>query len=96
MHEDFDRIDQDGHNPTTYGSFAEMVAAESIPFDNPDREDGCWNCRKYNGEACMKCWKHGDMIHYVPERDDREPDDWCEDWKEDKHAKWEVHHGNDP
>lgn len=27
----FDRIDQDGHNPTVYGSFSEMKAMESDP-----------------------------------------------------------------
>jgi len=29
--ETFDRIDMDGHNPTVYGSFAEMKAIETDP-----------------------------------------------------------------
>ena len=35
----FDRIDQNGHNPTIYTSYADMKAAEkeaeAIPFDDP-------------------------------------------------------------
>lgn len=35
--EAFDRIDQNGHNPTVYGSWAEMKAVEKeIPFYYPD------------------------------------------------------------
>ena len=34
MNEDaWDRIDQDGHNPTVYGSYAEMRAAERGEVD---------------------------------------------------------------
>ena len=95
--EEFDRIDQDGHNPTVYGSYAEMKAVESsLPFDDPEPDDGCWNCRHYNGESCMKRWKNGDVAFYDPIMDDRDPDDYCEGWTKDKNANWEVHHGNNP
>ena len=70
--EELDRIDQDGHNPTVYGSYAEMKAVESsLPFDDPEPDDGCWNCRHYNGESCMKRWKNGDVAFYDPIMDDR-------------------------
>lgn len=37
--EAFDRIDQDGHNPTVYRSYAEMRAAEKeIPFADEDED----------------------------------------------------------
>lgn len=33
----FDLIDQDGHNPTVYDSWAEMKAIEKLPFtEMPD------------------------------------------------------------
>lgn len=92
--EGFDRIDQDGHNPTVYMSYAEMRAAEKgeIPFDEPKHDDGCWNCTAFNGEACMRNWNNADPIYYVPERDDKDPDDYCEDWREHKGAVWEEYH----
>ena len=41
----WDRIDQDGHNPTVYGSMAEMKAAETqdllddeLPFTDEDED----------------------------------------------------------
>lgn len=71
------------HNPTTYLSRAEMKAAEALPFTDPSGA-GCWNCRHYNGEACMRAWKNGDPHYYNPERDDREEDDGCENWENEK------------
>ena len=43
---------------------------------------GCFNCRHYNGAACTKEWNNLDLYYYVPQRDDKEPDDFCEDWEE--------------
>ena len=45
----FDRIDQNGHNPTVYTSYAEMKAEEALPFtDVPD----CEHCVHHNGQEC--------------------------------------------
>lgn len=92
---DFDRIDQGGHNPTVYSSYAEMKQWEQngdLPFDDTEHDSGCWNCTHFNGEACMQQWKHADPDYYDPVRDDRDPDDYCEDWDEDEDAGWEEYH----
>ena len=86
----FDRIDQAGHNPTVYSSYAEMREMEkNLPFAEPP-ENGCWNCLlfDYGKEACSKDWKHADPGRYNPETDDRKPTDYCEYWQEDKDACW--------
>lgn len=51
----FDRIDQDGHNPTVYGSYAEMVAVEKgLSFTDPTPADkNCHERCRYSKE----CWK---------------------------------------
>ena len=49
----FDRIDPNGHNPTVYTSYAEMKAAESLPFTDPEEEDrNCNDCVHFNGKFC--------------------------------------------
>ena len=91
--EAFDRIDRNGHNPTVYTSYAEMKAEErSLPFtDKPD--DGCWNCRHYNGDFCTILWNNLDEAYKVTWRDERGPDDKCDEWEHDEDAIWEDYHG---
>ena len=83
--------DHDGHNPTVYGSYAEMRAAEQdIPFAEPPR-NGCWNCLLFDvsKEACSREWNNNEPEYYVPDRDDRKIDDYCDDWEKDEDAVWE-------
>ena len=40
----------------------------------------CRYCVSYDGERCMKEWNNLDPDCYVPERDDKDPDDLCEDY----------------
>jgi hypothetical protein len=86
----FDPIDQDGHNPTVYLSHAEMKAEEKgeIPFSEPPK-DGCWNCREYTGDYCMKYWNNADEDYKDVDRDSKEPTDWCEDFDRDPDIAWE-------
>ena len=85
----FDRIDHDGHNPTVYGSYAEMREREKeLPFADPP-ESGCWNCMFYDGDRCSIFWNNKEPEHYIPDRDDKKPTDRCADWTEDKGAVWE-------
>ena len=90
------------HNPTVYGSRAEMKAVES-GWDAREREPdkGCWNCLHYDPsrEACTKEWNNADPDFYLPDRDDRKPDEWCEDWVIDKSAVYDdffTMGGNEP
>lgn len=76
------------HNPTVYGSRAEMKAEESLPFTDPP-EDGCWNCSSYDGDRCMAHWNNADPDYYLPDRDDRRPGDRCDLWDLDENAVWE-------
>ena len=82
--------DRDGHNPTVYLSFAEMRAAQrgEIPFDEEKHDNGCWNCTEYDGSHCMIGWNNLDPAYYNPDTDDRDPDDWCPEWEEDKNAPY--------
>jgi hypothetical protein len=93
--EAYDRLDHNGHNPTAYTSYAEMKADEQpLPFtDQPEK--GCWNCTEYNGTFCTLLWNNLDEAYKVTWRDEKEPDDWCPSWHEDKDAVWEDYHETD-
>ena len=96
-----DRIEQNGHNPTIYSSYAEMIAAEKemdLPFTDPP--DGCWNCMNFDWkhEACTLNWNNLDESYYNPDCDDRKLTDFCDAWEEDKDADPECLEagGNEP
>ena len=42
----------------------------------------CGNCSQYDGDRCMKEWNNLDECYYLPDRDDKEPEDVCEDCEE--------------
>lgn len=43
----------------------------------------CENCRFYNGNYCTKEWNNADEEYCVPARDEKDSDDYCEDWDGD-------------
>ena len=54
MHDEvWDRIEKDGHNPTVYGSFAEMRAAEKDPVPVTSN---CHDRCRYS-KICFKTYK---------------------------------------
>ena len=60
--------------------------------DAPEKpSDGCWNCMFYDPSkgACTKEWNNGNERHYLPARDDKEHDDYCDDHDYDPDAEWE-------
>ena len=82
---------------TTYSSKLEMQMAdrgEALPFTDPP-EYGCWNCREFDGDHCMRNWNNADPDYYNPDTDDKDPDDRCEAWTLDENAVWEDYHGTD-
>ena len=88
-----DLIEDDaGHNPTVYTSYAEMRAAEKVPFSDPPEEppNGCWNCFNFDWkrEACTAGWNNMDESYYNPDTDDRELTDWCEMHDKDPDIDW--------
>ena len=42
----------------------------------------CDNCSWYDGDRCMVNWNNMDESYYIPDRDDKEPEDVCENWEE--------------
>ena len=45
--------------------------------------NGCWNCTEFDGDRCHKEWNNNDDCYYIPWRDDKKPEDSCEDWEHD-------------
>ena len=91
--------DFDFHNPPCY--LDEYEAKMYDKYGDPDDEDkpdpGCWNCTQYDGNACMKEWNNLDPCYYIPDRDDKDPQDYCEDHETDHDAVWEdFFGGNEP
>ena len=43
----------------------------------------CRYCQEYDPskERCMKEWNNLDPCYYVPDRDDKDPEELCEDYK---------------
>ena len=91
----WDDIERTGHNPTTYLDAAEQRYYESGQWladeerKNWKPENGCWNCLEYDGNHCMKEWNNADPDYYVDWRDEKKPDDYCDDWDHDEDAVWE-------
>lgn len=52
-------------------------------------KNGCWNCLEYDGDRCHKDWNNNDESYYVPDRDDKEFDEICDDWVEHESEDWE-------
>ena len=47
----------------------------------------CGYCAKYDGAHCTKEWNNLDPCYYIKWRDDKEPEDCCEDYEWD--GEWE-------
>ena len=56
------------------------IEEEPVPFSDPMPDKGCWNCFLYDSQHCMKEWNNLDPDYYVPDRDDKSPEDCCGDW----------------
>jgi len=58
---------------------------DEIPFSDPPLpEKGCWNCLNFNGDFCTKDWNNMDECYKVAWRDERKPENYCEDWRLDE------------
>lgn len=51
---------------------------DSWDVDTPAKR--CENCAEYDGYRCMKEWNNLDPSYYIDWRDDKEPDETCEDF----------------
>ena len=57
--------------------------ARLVP-DNLIPEPSCGSCIFNDGSHCTKDWNDLDSTYYLPERDDREPYETCDDYKWDE------------
>ena len=62
-----------------YGDYPPGVTGKMI--DALENQCCCGNCTHYDGEHCMKEWNNLEDDYYIPERDDKESDDYCDDWE---------------
>jgi hypothetical protein len=91
--------DFDVHNPTVYTSVyeARMIDRYDEPEPKDEKENGCWNCMMYDGDRCTKEWNNLDPCYYISWRDDKEPDDYCDDWELEPGSIYEdFFGGNEP
>lgn len=41
----------------------------------------CRYCAEYDGDRCHKEWNNNDESYYIPERDDQDPSNCCEQYE---------------
>lgn len=54
-------------------------------MDGTDKEElpvrTCENCICFDGDYCIKNWNNADRDYLIPWRDERDPEETCEDWE---------------
>lgn len=70
----------DGAYPpgVTNAMLDQMEGREEDKFFEPD--PACEYCEHYNGTYCTIDWNNMDESYCIPDRDEREPDDSCDDY----------------
>lgn len=61
------------------GAYPPGVTGKNI--DQLEEPMCCGSCRYYDGDYCTAQWNNADRDYCVPERDSRNPDDFCDDWE---------------
>ena len=80
---------------TTYSSREEYLADLRGELGKSDEYEGpreCNFCIHYDGNHCTKDWNNMDGSYYIPDRDDKNGDDTCDDFELDEevlHAFYE-------
>lgn len=65
--------------PGVTGADIDRYFCDNVP-DCWYPDDCCKYCKEYDGDSCMKEWNNADPAYYVPERDDKQPDECCGDY----------------
>lgn len=69
------------------GSYPPGVTGKMIDhYAGEDYVCRCENCFHYDGGYCTKDWNNMDDDYMIPERDEKDPDDYCDDyvaWEEE-------------
>lgn len=69
---------RDGDYPP--GVTGKMLDAMEGPDDMWIPEPCCKYCERYDGDRCTKDWNNMDEDYYVPDRDDKDEYDCCDDY----------------
>lgn len=66
------------------GAYPPGVTGKMIDdyFEGLDGEC-CGNCSHFNGTYCTKEWNNMDSDYCIPDRDEHDEDDYCDDWEEE-------------
>ena len=62
----------------TPAMLAQIEPREEDKFFDPD--PACEYCEHYDGRFCTLLWNNMDESYCIPDRDEREPDDSCDDY----------------
>ena len=54
-------------------------------YNDEDNAPMCENCIEFDPRygACTKDWNNLDPVYYIPDRDDRKPEDKCDEWRKE-------------
>ena len=65
------------------GSYPPGITGKMVDdyFGDGDAWQCCGNCWHYDGDRCTKLWNNHDEDYYLPERDDKDPQDICDDYE---------------
>ncbi|MBO5968273.1 MAG: hypothetical protein J6S14_07220 [Clostridia bacterium] len=50
-------------------------------IDDLEVKECCYTCCHYNGTYCCREWNNLDPDYCIPERDERKPDDYCDNYE---------------
>ena len=50
-------------------------------YAGEDNKRRCENCLYFDGTYCIREWNNADEDYLISERDEREPDDYCDDYE---------------
>ena len=65
--------------PGVTGEMIDQIEGrEEDKFFEPD--PACEYCEHYNGQYCTIAWNNMDESYCIPDRDEKEPDDCCDDY----------------
>ena len=65
------------------GSYPPGVTGQMIDqYFGADIPECCGTCFYYDGTYCMKDWNNLDRDYCIPDRDEKEESDYCDDYEE--------------
>ena len=63
------------------GAYPPGVEGWMLDLLEADVKECCGSCMHYNGTYCTKEWNNMDSDYCIPHRDEKDPEDNCDDWE---------------